>query len=87
MGWKIMTFLETVEKNKENFIKEEGKKYNKKITLETKDLKKYWDSLSEKEKIEYETEEAWYPFLTNYLSDTQHIDFLKDVEFDYDELI
>ena len=55
--------------------------------LETEDLKKYWDSLSEKEKIEYETEEAWYPFFTNYLSDTQHIDFLKDVEFDYDELI
>ena len=45
-----MTFLETVEKNKENFIKEEGKKYNKKITLETKDLKKYWDSLSVEEK-------------------------------------
>ena len=29
MGWKIMTFLETVEKNKENFIKEEGKNYER----------------------------------------------------------
>lgn len=80
-----MTFLETVEKNKENFVKKV--KITKPYLLETEDLKKYWDSLSEKEKIEYETEEAWYPFFTNYLSDTQHIDFLKDVEFDYNELI
>ena len=34
-----MSFLEIVEKNKENFLKEEVKRYNKKITLETKDLK------------------------------------------------
>ena len=47
-----MSFLEIVEKNKENFLKEETKRYNKKITLEIKDLKKYWNSLSEKEKLE-----------------------------------
>lgn len=47
-----MSFLEIVEKNKENFLKEEVKRYNKKITLETKDLKKYWNSLLEKEKLE-----------------------------------
>ena len=45
-----MSFLETVEKNKENFLKEEKKRYNKKITLETKCLKEYWDSLSIEEK-------------------------------------
>ena len=69
MGWKIMTFLETVEKNKENFLKEEKKRYNKKIVLETKCLKEYWDSLSIEEKIEYENDNAWYPFLINFMED------------------
>ena len=69
MGWKIMTFLETVEKNKENFLKEEKKRYNKKIVLETKCLKEYWDSLSIEEKKEYENDNAWYPFLINFMED------------------
>ena len=70
-----MSFLEIVEKNKENFLKEEAKRYNKKITLETKDLKKYWNSLSEKEKIEYENDNAWYPFLINFVEDKLGITF------------
>ena len=75
MGWKIMTFLETVEKNKENFLKEEGKRYNKKIILETKKLKEYWNSLSIEEKKEYENDDAWYPFLINFMEDKLGITF------------
>ena len=70
-----MFFLEIVEKNKENFLKEEGKRYNKKITLETEDLKKYWNSLSEKEKIEYKNDNTWYPFLINFMEDKLGITF------------
>lgn len=75
MGWKIMAFLETVEKNKENFLKEEKKRYNKKIVLETKCLKEYWDSLSIEEKKEYENDNAWYPFLINFMEDKLGITF------------
>ena len=66
-----MFFQKQLKKNKENFLKEEVKRYNKKIILETKKLKKYWNSLSEKEKIEYENENdnAWYPFLINFMED------------------
>ena len=75
MGWKIMTFLEMVEKNKENFLKEEKKRYNKKIVLETKCLKEYWNSLSTEEKKEYENDNAWYPFLINFMEDKLGITF------------
>ena len=70
-----MSFLEIVEKNKENFLKEEIKRYNKKITLETEDLKKYWDSLFIEEKKEYENDNAWYPFLINFMEDKLGITF------------
>lgn len=70
-----MSFLETVEKNKENFLREEEKRYNKKITLETKKLKEYWDSLSLEEKKEYENDNAWYPFLMNFMEDRLRITF------------
>ena len=70
-----MTFLETVEKNKENFIKKEGKRYNKKITLETKRLKEYWYSLSTEAKKEYENDNAWHPFLINFMEDKLGITF------------
>ena len=70
-----MSFLETVEKNKENFLKEEGKRYNKKIILETKKLKEYWDSLFIEEKKEYENDNAWYPFLINFMEDKLGITF------------
>lgn len=70
-----MSFLETVEKNKENFLKEEGKRYNKKIILETKKLKEYWDSLYIEEKKEYENDNAWYPFLINFMEDKLEITF------------
>lgn len=89
MGWKIMTFLETVEKNKENFLKEEGKRYNKKIILETKKLKEYWNSLSIEEKKEYENDDAWYPFLINFMEDKLGITF-EDYELtleDYKSLL
>ena len=89
MDWKIMTFLETVEKNKENFLKEEGKRYNKKIILETKKLKEYWNSLSIEEKKEYENDDAWYPFLINFMEDKLGITF-EDYELtleDYKSLL
>lgn len=70
-----MFFLETVEKNKENFLKEEGKRYNKKIILETKKLKEYWDFLYIEEKKEYENDNAWYPFLINFMEDKLEITF------------
>lgn len=70
-----MSFLETVEKNKENFFKEEKKRYNKKITLETKKLEEYWNSLSIEEKKEYENDNAWYPFLINFMEDKLGITF------------
>ena len=70
-----MSFLEIVEKNKENFLKEEGKRYNKKIILETKKLKEYWDSLYIEEKKEYENDNAWYPFLINFMEDKLEITF------------
>lgn len=70
-----MSFLETVEKNKENFLKEEKKRYIKKITLKTKDLKEYWDSFSIEEKKEYENDNAWYPFLMNFMEDKLGITF------------
>ncbi len=84
-----MTFLETVEKNKENFLKEEGKRYNKKIILETKKLKEYWNSLSIEEKKEYENDDAWYPFLINFMEDKLGITF-EDYELtleDYKSLL
>lgn len=70
-----MSFLETVEKNKENFLKEEEKRYNKKIILETKKLEEYWNSLSTEEKKEYENDNAWYPFLMNFMEDKLGITF------------
>lgn len=70
-----MSFLETVEKNKENFLKEEKRRYIKKITLKTKDLKEYWDSFSIEEKKEYENDNAWYPFLINFMEDKLGITF------------
>ena len=70
-----MTFLEIVEKEKENFIKKESKKYNKKVVLETEELKKYWENLSEKEKKEYENDKAYYSFILNYLEDKLGITF------------
>lgn len=70
-----MTFLEIIEKEKEIFIKKESKKYNKKVVLETEDLKKYWQSLPEKEKKEYENDKAYHPFILNYLEDKLGITF------------
>ena len=70
-----MTFLEIIEKEKEIFIKKESKKYNKKVVLETEDLKKYWQSLPEKEKKEYENDKAYLPFILNYLEDKLGITF------------
>ena len=70
-----MSFLETVEKNKESFLKEERKRYNKKIILETKNLKEYWNSLSIEEKKEYDNDNVWYPFLMNFMKDKLGITF------------
>lgn len=80
-----MTFLETVEKNKKEFM--EKNKITKPYSLREEDLKKYWDSLKEEEKKEYEINDAWHPFLANYLEDKQGIDWLEDVEADYDDLL
>ena len=84
-----MSFLEIVEKNKENFLKEEKKRYNKKITLETKKLKEYWDSFSIEEKKEYENDNAWYPFLMNFMEDKLGITFedYKPTLEDYKSLL
>lgn len=70
-----MTFLETVENEKEKFLKEEGRKHNKKIILETEELKKYWNSLNSEEKKEYENNDAWYSFLLNFVEDKLDITF------------
>lgn len=79
-----MTFLEIVEKNKENFLNEMQKKIKKSFQLNSKDLEKYWNSLEIKEKNEYEEykdKNSWYFFLLNYLEDKQNI---TEADFEYD---
>ena len=52
-------------------------------------MKEYWNSLSIEEKKEYENDDAWYPFLINFMEDKLGITF-EDYELtleDYKSLL
>lgn len=38
-------------------------------------MKEYWNSLSLEDKKEYENDNAWYPFLMNFMEDKLGITF------------
>ena len=77
-----MSFLSDIEKEEEIFIKNFKTMTSKDISLslDTKELEKYFLSLTDEEKKEYEKEKAYYPFFLNYLEDIKII-HLEDFEF------
>jgi hypothetical protein len=81
-----MNFLSNIKKEKEIFIKEFKIMTSKDISLDTKELKKYFVSLTDKEKEEYEKEKAYYCFFLNYLEDVKNIHF-EDLELTNEYII
>ena len=75
-----MSFLSDIEKEKEIFIKDFKTMTAKDISLDTKELEKYFLSLTDEEKKEYEKEKAYFPFFQNFLEDIKNIHF-EDLEF------
>ncbi|MBQ2480853.1 MAG: hypothetical protein II516_06360 [Treponema sp.] len=75
-----MSFLSDIEKEEEIFIKDFKTMTSKDISLDTKELEKYFHSLTDEEKKEYEKEKANFPFFQNFLEDIKNIHF-EDLEF------